>query len=59
MEGSAEAEGDLHSARTRSFSLTKSGNVSFVREETSEAEATAAPTRPRASVVKVRMVNVF
>jgi hypothetical protein len=33
--------------------LTKSGNVSLVREATSEAEATAAPIRPRATVVKV------
>jgi hypothetical protein len=46
----------LHSARTKSFSFMKSGKVSFVREETSEAEATAAPTKPSARVVKVRML---
>jgi hypothetical protein len=46
----------LHSARTKSFSFTKSGKVSFVSEETSEAEATAALIRPSATVVKVRML---
>ena len=55
---SAVAEGDLHSARTKSFALTKSGNVSFVREATSEAEAMAAAARPSASVVKERILTV-
>ena len=49
---------NLHSARTKGFSFTKAGNVSPVREETSEAEATAAPARPSARVVKVRMLTV-
>lgn len=51
------AEGDLHSARTKSFALTKSGNVSFVREVTSDAEAMTTPRRPRATVVKVRILT--
>jgi hypothetical protein len=34
----------------------KSEKVSFVREDTSEAEATAAPTRPSATVVNVRIL---
>lgn len=55
----AEAEGDLHSASTRGFSFTKDGNVPAVREETSEAEVTAAETRPSAKVVRVRMLAVF
>jgi hypothetical protein len=48
----------LHSASTKSLSFMKSGNVSFVREETSEAEATAAPMRPSAMVLKVRILDV-
>jgi hypothetical protein len=50
---------DSHSARTRSFSVTKSVKVSFVKDETSEAEATAAPMRPSATVVKVRMLAIL
>ena len=49
---------NLHSKRARGFSLTKSGKVSFVREATSEADATAAPTSPRARVVKGRISTV-
>jgi hypothetical protein len=48
---------DSHSTRTRSFSETKSVKVSFVKDETSEAEATARPIRPSATVVKVRMLR--
>jgi hypothetical protein len=50
---------NLHSARTRSLSLTKSGNVSFVREATSDADATAASPRPKATAEKVRMLSWF
>jgi hypothetical protein len=39
--------------------VTKSVKVSFVKEETSEAEATAAPIRPSATVVKVRMLAIL
>lgn len=48
--------GNSHSARTKSFSVTKSVKVSFVKDETSEADATAAPIKPSATVVKVRML---
>jgi hypothetical protein len=48
--------GDSHSARTKSFSVTKSVKVSLVKDETSEAEATAALSRPSATVVKVRIL---
>ncbi len=51
--------GNLHSARTRSFSFTKSVKVSFVKEDTSEAEATAALARPRAKYSKVRISTVL
>lgn len=52
-----EADGDLHSARTRLFSATKSLKVSLLREETSDAEATAAPSTPTAKAVKVRILK--
>ena len=49
----------LHSARTRSLSLTKSAKVSFVRTVTSEAETKAAALRrPVAKAVKERMSNL-
>jgi hypothetical protein len=50
-------EKNLHSARTRSFSLTKSGKVSLVRDSTSDADATAAAARPSASEVKERILT--
>jgi hypothetical protein len=39
--------------------VTKSVKVSFVKDDTSEAEATAAPSRPSATVVKVRMLAIL
>lgn len=54
-----KGEGDLHSASTKGFSFTKAGNVPPVREETSEADVTAAPRRPSAKGVKARMLAVF
>lgn len=51
--------GDSHSNRAKSLSLTKSGNVSLVREATSEAEAIAAPARANATHLKVRILKVF
>lgn len=50
---------NLHSAKTKSLSFTKSGKVSLVRDSTSEAEAeaTAAPKRPSARVLNGRIVN--
>lgn len=55
---SSEAMGYLHSASTKSFSLTNSGKVSFVRTSTSEAAATAARAAPSARVPKVRILTV-
>ena len=53
-------EGVSHSAKTKSFALTKSLKVSFVRTSTSEADATAAaPRKPSATVAKVRIVVVL
>ena len=51
--------GELHSARTKGFSFTKSGNVVAVRDSTSEAAATAAETRPRARLLKECMLTVW
>jgi len=50
--------GSLHSARTKSLSLTNAGKVSLVRDSTSEAVAVAMAARPSASVVKVRILTV-
>lgn len=36
--------------------MTKSVKVSLVKDDTSEAEATAAPNSPSATVVNVRML---
>ena len=51
--GSHETNGcgqsNLHSRRAKSFSLMKSGNVSLVREATSEAEAIAADAKANAT----------
>ena len=50
---------NTHSAKTRSLSLTNSGKLSFVREATSDADATAAETRPKANAENVRMLRYF
>jgi len=53
-------EGVSHSAKTKSFALTKSLKVSLVRTSTSEAEATAAaPRKASATVEKVRILVVL
>jgi len=39
--------------------LTNSGKLSFVREATSDADATAAETRPKANAENVRMLRYF
>ncbi len=48
---------DVHSARTRGFSLMNSGKVSAFRSCTSEAEArAAAPMSPKAMFLKFRIL---
>lgn len=41
------------------MSLTKSGKLSFVREETSEVAVTTALIRPNVMAMKVRMLAVI
>jgi len=48
---------NLHSARTRGFSLMKAGKVSAFKSWTSDAEATAAaPMSPKAMFLKLRIL---
>jgi hypothetical protein len=49
----------VHSARTRGFSLMKSGKVSAFKSWTSDAEATAAaPMSPKTMFLKLRILAV-
>jgi hypothetical protein len=49
--------GNIHSARTRGFSLMKAGKVSAFKSWTSDAEATAAaPMSPKAMFLKLRIL---
>ena len=50
---------NTHSANTKSLEATKSGKLSFVREATSDADATAAEARPKANAENVRMLKCF